>query len=98
PQWNHLAINLQLVVIEAVLLVPETSATERIHGVGDADEMLKKLRSHVFVNWIGLSKLERHREHRQAIESHPRRAVGLLEKSTSRERLRAIEHTDVVES
>src|SRR5262245_10475859 len=40
------------VIIETVLLVPETSASERVDGVGDLDKMLEKLRSHVLIGRI----------------------------------------------
>ena len=33
----------QLVVVEAVLLVPQAGAAEGVHGVGDRDEVLEEL-------------------------------------------------------
>ena len=44
-----------------------------------------------------MREFERHREHREAIEAHPGRAVGLLEKSAGRQRLGAIEDADVIQ-
>ena len=97
-QRDLVAADVQLVVVEAVLLVPQAGAAERVHRVGDVDEVLEELRRHVLVGRLGLGELERHREHRRAEEGHPRRAVGLLEVAARRQRLRAIEHADVVEA
>ena len=92
-----LPIHLQFVVEKAVLLVPQACAAERIHRVADTDEVFEEFRSHVFVDGIVLRELDRNRQHRQAVESHPCGAVGLLQKSARRQRLGTIEHTDVVE-
>ena len=54
----------KLVVVKAVVLVPQTGAAEAVHRVGDRDEMLEKFRGHVLVRRIGLRELERHRQHR----------------------------------
>src|SRR6266568_7136605 len=59
--------------------------------------MLEKFRRHVFVYWIGLREFQRHGKHREAIKSHPRSAVRLLEESASWQRLRTIEYADVIE-
>src|SRR5205809_8058317 len=60
--------------------------------------MLEELRGHVFVHWIGLREFQRHGKHGEAIKSHPRSAVRLLQKSAGPQRLRAIENADVIES
>jgi hypothetical protein len=60
--------------------------------------MLEEFGGHVFVNGIGLSQFKRHGKHCEAVESHPSCAVRLLQKSTGRQRLRSIEHTNVIES
>ena len=91
-------LNLELIVIKAVFLVPQTGTAERIHRVADADEMLEEFRGHVFVNRIGLCEFQRHGKHREAIESHPGGSVRLLEESASWERLRTIENADVIET
>src|SRR5438045_9076025 len=59
--------------------------------------MLEELRGHVFVNRIGMCEFQRHGKHREAIESHPGGSVRLLEESASWQRLRTIEHADVIE-
>ena len=97
PQRNHLPINLELIVVKTVFLVPQTGAAERIHRVSDADEMLEEFRCHVFVNRIGLRQFKRHGKHREAVETHPGCAVRLLQKSSGRQRLRSVEHADVIE-
>ena len=60
--------------------------------------MLEKLRGHVFVNLIRLRQLQRHREHRQAIKTHPGCAIRLLEKSARRERFGTVEDADVIQT
>src|SRR5437762_9743670 len=59
--------------------------------------MLEELRGHVFVYWIGLREFQRHGKHREAIKSHPRSSVRLLQKSAGRQRFRAVENADVIE-
>src|SRR5262249_9130712 len=88
----------QLVIIKTVSLIPQASATNSIYRVGNTDEMLEKLRGHLFVSWIRLRKFERHRKHREAVETHPRCPVSLLKKSTGRQRLGTIEDANVIES
>ena len=59
--------------------------------------MFEKLRCDVLVDRVALSQLQRHREHRPTIKRHPRRPVGLLQRSAGRQRLRAVKHPDVVQ-
>src|SRR6266487_3366037 len=59
--------------------------------------MLEEFRGHVFVYWIGLREFQRHGKHGEAIKSHPRSAVRLLQKSTGRQQFRAVENADVIE-
>src|SRR5205823_13009625 len=59
--------------------------------------MFEELRGHVFVYRIGLREFQRHGKHGEAIKSHPRGAVRLLEKSAGRQRFRAVENADVIE-
>ena len=60
--------------------------------------MLEEFGGHVFVNRVGLRQFKRHRKHRQTVKAHPRRAVRLLQESSSRERLRPIEHPNVIKA
>ena len=60
-----LAVDVELVVVEAVLLVPEARAAERVHGVGDRDEVLEELGGDVLVGGIVPRQLERHGQHRR---------------------------------
>src|SRR5262245_36321132 len=39
----RLAIDVELVVVKAILLIPQPRATKRVHRVDDGDEMLKEL-------------------------------------------------------
>ena len=43
-------------------------------------------------------QLDRDLQHPLAVERHPRRAVGLLERAAARQRRRAVEDADVVEA
>src|SRR5262249_1381508 len=92
-----LAIDEQLVVVEAVLLAPQAGAAQTVHGVGDRDVVLEELGRDVLVGWVLRGQLQRDGEHGAAVERHPRGAVGLLQLAASRQGLRAIEHADVVE-
>jgi hypothetical protein len=78
-------------------LRPKVLSAKRVHRVDDADEVLEEFRRDVFVNIVRRRELERHGEHRRAVESHPRGAVGLVESMPTRQRLSAVEHADVVE-
>ena len=49
---DALPVDVQLVVVEAVLLVPQAGAAERVHRVGDGDEVLEELRRHVLVGRV----------------------------------------------
>ncbi len=49
---GSLVVDDELVVVEAVLLVPESGAAERVDGVGDVDEVLEELRGDVLVGGL----------------------------------------------
>ena len=102
-QGNDAPVGAHLVVVKSILLIPQSGAAEMIHRVGDLNEVLKKFRRHVLVGEVDagvavLRQFERHAQHRAAVESHPRRAVGLAERAAIGQRLRAIEDADVVEA
>lgn len=89
------------IVVEAVFIVPQTrllSARPESHGVGYQDEMLKEFGCNVFVGTSVFRQLQRYVEHAKAVESHPPRTVGLLQNTTSRQGLGAVEQTDVVQT
>ena len=44
-----LAVDMELVVVEAVLFVPQPGAAQVIHRVGDGDEVLEEFGGHVLV-------------------------------------------------
>ena len=46
------AVDMQLVVVEAVVLVPQPRAAERVHRVGDRDEVLEELGRDVLVRRV----------------------------------------------
>jgi hypothetical protein len=96
-QGKGAVLRVELVVIETVLLVPETHSAERVHRVHDRDEMFEKLRRDVLVGRVLARQLERHRQHRGAEEGHPGRPVGLLQVPARRQLGRPVEDADVVE-
>ena len=93
-----LAVDVDEVVVEAVLLVPEADAAQPVNCVRDRDVVLEELRRDVLVRRILGRELEGDREHGAAVERHPRRAVRLLQRAPARERLGPVEHPDVVEA
>ena len=89
---------LEMVVVEAVLLVPEPRPTEIIHRLDDAGVVGDELRPHVGVDGIMNGEFQRHPEHRQAVERHPGRTVGLLERPARGKRLGTVKDGNVVEA
>src|SRR6185312_12725344 len=63
----------------------------------DRDEVLEELQREIGVRALFFRELARHREHRLAVERHPRGRVGLDQLAAAGQRLAAIEHADVVE-
>ena len=98
PQRFRHAIDVKLIVVKAVLFVPQSEAAEGVHRVHDLHEMLEELRGHVFVGRLVAREFDRDREHRAAVESHPRGAVRLLEDGAAGKRFRAVEEADIVEA
>ena len=92
--------NVQHVVEESVLVVPETDAVFAaiIHGVGDLCKVLPELAGNVFVSRILVCQLEGHGQHVEAIHRHPACPIGLFDVAARRQRRAAIEDADVVES
>ena len=93
-----LAVDQKLVVVEAILLVPQPGAAEGVHGVGDVDEVLEELRGDVFVGGVFASPVPARWRAWCAIERHPRGAVGLLEMTAAGQGLGAVEDADVVQA
>ena len=90
----------QHVVEEAVLLVPHLVAVPAaaVHGVGDPHEMLDELEGHLLIDRVLLGQDEGDLQHALAVERHPRRAVGLLQRAAGRQRRAAVEDADIVEA
>jgi hypothetical protein len=88
------------VVEEPVLLVPQLDAlvAHAAHGLGDIHEVLEELGGHVLVGGILAGQLERDAQHVEAVHAHPRRAIRLRDVATRRERGRAVEDPDVIET
>ena len=97
-EGKSLPIDTELVVVKAVLLVPQAGAAKTIHRVRNRHEMLEKFRRHVFIRRVSFGKFERDGQHRRAIKGHPRSAIGLFQVAARGQRFRAIEHADVVQT
>ena len=96
-QRDAATVDVHLVVVEAVLLVPQPRAADGIHGVGDVDEVLEELGRDVLRSRIEPRQLQGHGEHRGAVERHPGGAVRLLQEAAVGKRPGAVENADVVQ-
>ena len=97
----HAAVGqVQLVVVELVLLVPQADAgfADVGHGLGDVQEVLEELGGDVLVDGVVQGKLERDAHEVQAVHRHPAGAVGLVEMAAVGQRRAAVEDADVVQA
>jgi hypothetical protein len=67
-QGDALPVDDQLVVIEAIGLVPEPLAAQRVHRVDDGHEVLEELAGDVLEGVVHLRQLQRDAQHRGAEE------------------------------
>ena len=95
---GRLSFDQKLIVIKAVLLVPQPVAADGVHRVDDLHEMLEELRRDVFVSRVGERQFARHRKHRRAVKRHPCGAIRLGERLPARQRPRTVEEPDVIEA
>ena len=86
------------VVVEAIILVPETAPAELVDRLRHPGEMSDEFRPHVLVDRIVFGQSQRDLKHGHAVEGHPGGAVGLLELPTRGEWFRTVEDRDVVEA
>ena len=94
---RHSAVHQELVVVEAVLVVPQAAAAQVVEGVGDEHKVLEELAGHVLVRGVAVPRqLQSDTQHAGAVEAHPRRSVGLLQISSGRQRPGTVEHAEVV--
>src|SRR5215831_17895870 len=89
----------EYVVEKAVLLVPHVlvRCADAVHSVGDPGVMLNELVGDILVHGIVLAQDESHLEHALAIKRHPRRSVGLFQRSACRKLRAAVEYANVVQ-
>ncbi len=87
----------QLVEVEALLLVPEPGAAERVHRVDDRDVVPEELARDVLEDRPMLGQFHRDAEHGGAEQAHPGRRVGLAHRDPVGQRHVAVEHADVVQ-
>ncbi len=88
------------IVKKSVFFIPErySIGPVGVDCVRDVNEMLKKFTGYVFIGWFLACQFQRNRQHVQAIHPHPAGAVRLLEVASGRQRLRTVEHANVVEA
>ena len=68
----------EVVVVEAILFVPEAGAAEGVGGIHDGDEVLEEFGGYVFVGGVVGGEFNGDGEHGGAVEGHPGGAVGLF--------------------
>ncbi|CRM74222.1 hypothetical protein [Pseudomonas sp. 58 R 12] len=90
----------QHIVEEQVLLIPQAfgAVVDAVDGAGDVQEVLEKLHRDVDVDDVALGQLQADAHQVQGIGRDPRRAVGLIQLVTRRQRGRAVEQGDIVQA
>lgn len=88
----------QEVVVKTVFVVPHAVLSRTVYGRGNVVELLHELHDHVLVNRIVGSEFDGEFRHVLAKQSHPSRAVRLLQVAAGGERRTAIEDANVVEA
>ena len=68
---NALFPQLQMVVVEAIIIIPESGPSEFIHRLNDPGEVGDELRTHVGVDRVMDGEFQRHAQHGEAVEGHP---------------------------
>ena len=64
----------------------------------DVEEVLEELGGNVLIDVVVRRQFQRDPQEVERVHRHPRGAVGLVDITAGRQRLRAIEHADVVET
>ncbi len=100
PGEQPRAGNIDLVVVELVVLVPEAEplAAHVGHGLGDEEEVLEELGGGTLVHLVVERELEGDAHHGEGVHRHPGGSVGLMHHAEARGRPRPVEHADVVEA
>ena len=91
-------VNNQLIIIKSVGTIPKTGAPKRVDSITNINKVLKKFGCNILVNRTLQRELERNRKHRQTKRGHPRCPIRLIESAASRQRTRAVEHSNVIQS
>src|ERR1700757_1407311 len=88
------------IVEEPIFAIPHLVMVlpNSIHSIGDPDEMLEETERNVLIHRVVLGQYERDLQHVLAVESHPRRAICLIQVTACRELGTAIEYPDIVEA
>src|SRR5277367_1467968 len=90
---------MEQIVEEPILGVPHLilMLANPVHRVGDPEEMLYEAKGDFLVHGVVLCQNKRNLQHVLAVESHPRRAIRLVEMPTGGELSTAIEHANIVQ-
>ena len=81
--------------------MPQARAAVRIDRIGNLHEVLQELRGHVLVRRLHLPfphrEFQRHAQHAQAVEGHPRGGIRLLQTPAGRQRSATVKDPDVIQ-
>mmetsp|Transcript_5220 Transcript_5220/g.11626 ORF Transcript_5220/g.11626 Transcript_5220/m.11626 type:complete len:312 (+) Transcript_5220:949-1884(+) len=87
------------VIVELIFLVPQTKpGVQPRHCVGDEQEVLEELRCEAFVDLVLKCELDGDPHHAEAVESHPTRAIRLVDEATGGQVTSAVEDAYVVQA
>src|SRR5580693_3221505 len=90
---------MEQIVEEPILGVPHLilMLADPVHRIGDPEEMLYETKGNFFIHGVVLCQNKRNLQHVLAVESHPRRAILLVEMPTGGKLSTAIEHPNIVQ-
>ena len=87
----------QDVVVKPVLLIPHAIGPHLVHGAGDPEEMVDKLRHHLTVVGILGRQLDADLQHVLAEHCDPGRAIGLLQVAARGQRRASVKNANIVQ-
>src|ERR1700752_1804513 len=88
------------VVEETVLGIPHlvVICSDAVHRIGDPKELFEETKGDLFIHGVVLAENERDLQHVLAVESHPRRAIRLVDMAASGKFGAAVENANIVEA
>src|SRR5580692_5350088 len=90
---------MEQIVEEPILGVPYLvmMLTDPVHRIRDPEEMFYETKGNFFIHGVVLCQNKRNLQHVLAVESHPRRAIRLVEMPAGGELSTAIEDPNIVQ-